>query len=256
MRRILPFLLACLSMAAATPVHADPVDVVCSTVRALGCRTYYRDADGDRYGDPATAHRSPVEPSGEVSQGDDCDDNDPAVYPGAVESFNGRDDDCDGLTDEVVLVVSELMVNPKSVADTAGEWIEVANTSGEPVRLGGVTLAVGTRSCALGGELAAAGRLVVARSADPAVNGGVEADVTCTFTLTNTGTSVRLATVSKTLDGVDYTGFGVPDGASLSLDPGSHDPVSNDAAGSWCPATSVFGAGDRGTPGAPNDNCA
>ena len=32
--------------------------------------------------------------------GGDCDDHDPAVYPGAEEAFNGVDDDCDGEVDE------------------------------------------------------------------------------------------------------------------------------------------------------------
>jgi hypothetical protein len=41
------------------------------------------DADGDGYAVDA-----------------DCDDADPAVYPGAVEVCNGRDDDCNGLVDD------------------------------------------------------------------------------------------------------------------------------------------------------------
>ena len=32
--------------------------------------------------------------------GDDCDDGEPEVHPGAQETCNGRDDDCDGATDE------------------------------------------------------------------------------------------------------------------------------------------------------------
>ena len=45
------------------------------------------DVDGDGY-------------TSEASGGDDCDDQDPNIHPGAEEAPNGVDDDCDGFVDE------------------------------------------------------------------------------------------------------------------------------------------------------------
>jgi hypothetical protein len=46
--------------------------------------TYYRDADGDGYGDPANSTSSCSALSGYVSQGGDCDDSDGWVHPGGL----------------------------------------------------------------------------------------------------------------------------------------------------------------------------
>jgi hypothetical protein len=55
------------------------------------------------------------------------------------------------------------------------------------------------------------------------------------------------------LDAVTWTSSGT--GAATSLDPGSRNPTANDDPQNWCPATSAYGAGDLGTPGADNPNC-
>ena len=62
--------------------------------------TFYRDADGDGYGDPGATTQAVVAPPGYVENGDDCDDTNPAAHPGASESCNGIDDNCSGLVDE------------------------------------------------------------------------------------------------------------------------------------------------------------
>ncbi|HCB07286.1 MAG TPA: hypothetical protein DEQ43_24060 [Nocardioides bacterium] len=59
-----------------------------------------RDADGDGFGDPATALVAESAPAGFVVVGTDCDDGDASVFPGALETCNGVDDDCDGQVDE------------------------------------------------------------------------------------------------------------------------------------------------------------
>jgi MYXO-CTERM domain-containing protein len=60
----------------------------------------YLDADGDGDGDPTTGEPyCGIAPAGRVLNGDDCDDGDGAVGPGAAELCDGDDEDCDGVTD-------------------------------------------------------------------------------------------------------------------------------------------------------------
>ncbi|MFK7960353.1 MAG: DNRLRE domain-containing protein [Phycisphaerales bacterium] len=64
--------------------------------------TYFQDADGDGFGDPAVSIETtdPVPPAGFVADDTDCDDMNPDVNPGMPEICeNGIDDNCDGVTD-------------------------------------------------------------------------------------------------------------------------------------------------------------
>jgi hypothetical protein len=63
------------------------------------------DADGDGFGGqvPAANLCEPL-PPGLAATDDDCDDADPARHPGAFESCNGVDDDCDRATQEGVAI--------------------------------------------------------------------------------------------------------------------------------------------------------
>ncbi|MBL7745967.1 MAG: T9SS type A sorting domain-containing protein, partial [Chitinophagaceae bacterium] len=66
--------------------------------------TFYQDADGDGYGNPAVTTLACSAPSGYVANDTDCDDANAAVHPGAVEICNGIDDNCNGQIDEGVKI--------------------------------------------------------------------------------------------------------------------------------------------------------
>jgi hypothetical protein len=68
-------------------------------------KAYYRDVDGDGYGDDtmtlmACACPSPCVPPGYAAMGGDCAPMDPSRHPGAMEQCNGLDDNCNGTVDE------------------------------------------------------------------------------------------------------------------------------------------------------------
>jgi hypothetical protein len=78
----------------------DNCDGTTDESTAADAKTWYKDGDGDAYGTSATSTKSCSQPSGYVSSSTDCDDADKTVNPGATELCNGKDDNCDGTTDE------------------------------------------------------------------------------------------------------------------------------------------------------------
>ncbi|MEL6348929.1 MAG: putative metal-binding motif-containing protein, partial [Myxococcota bacterium] len=78
--------------------------------------TVFQDVDEDGYGDrPSPAINCDV-PFGFAAEGNDCNDNNEAIFPGADELCNNFDDDCDGATDEEAV--------------DAGSWYEDADGDG------------------------------------------------------------------------------------------------------------------------------
>jgi len=88
----------------------DGVDNDCNGVTdEAGGSTFYADADGDSFGDPALPVVACVASPGYVIEGGDCDDGNAAVHPGAAESCNGLDDDCDGEADNLEDPLAEVI---------------------------------------------------------------------------------------------------------------------------------------------------
>ena len=162
------------------------------------------------------------------------------------------------------LVITEIMFDPAAVGDGAGEWFEIYNNTGGTVDLDGLQI-FDTSESSPGDEATVSGTVLVA-SGDHAVfgryasrNGGVTLDYAYgTAHTLHDFDEIFLANSSGTLDSVAWdngTTFPDPTGASISLDSAAQNASDNDNGNNWCAATSSFGDGDLGTPGASNDDC-
>lgn len=173
----------------------------------------------------------------------------------------------DWVPGEPGVLITEIQKDPTGVPDAAGEWFEVTNLGPVAVDLEGWSVSDRGWDHALlsaggAGILVLPGQAVVlAREADPVINGGVRVDgVYAGMTLGNGSDEVFLIRPNGTLaDGVAYDdGLLWPDepGRSLSLDPGGFDRAANDLGASWCSAETPIGGGpDSGSPGWINPDC-
>ncbi|MFV5703336.1 choice-of-anchor tandem repeat GloVer-containing protein [Flavobacterium sp. XS2P12] len=82
--------------------------------------TYFRDLDGDGFGNIANTIQACSLPSGYVANSTDCNDININIHPGAVEiCANGIDDNCNGVTDEAcppTLSINDVSVNEGAIA--------------------------------------------------------------------------------------------------------------------------------------------
>ena len=156
------------------------------------------------------------------------------------------------------LQITEILFDPNNgLEDINGEWVEIKNVSEEALTLDDCRL---TDWAHLGDQTAQAdlsgivlnpgGLVLIARSADVLLNGGLTPDAVFTFGLGNGGDTVLIECGETVMDEVAYdSGAVFPKGAGRAIQRG-------DAR--WCPTSNVYHAptGQRGTPGRPNPVCA
>jgi hypothetical protein len=167
------------------------------------------------------------------------------------------------------LVITELLYDPNdALVDDTAEWFEVYNTTDTALRLDGCTLVDATA-----GNAEIIERLVIdagayalfARSADPALNGGLDPDYVFGFGLNNGGDTLTISCGDVTVDQVIYDDaapFPVnARRASIALDPEHNDAVGNDDGANWCFGEAAYFVADDpafnhlGTPGMANPPC-
>ena len=163
------------------------------------------------------------------------------------------------------VVINEFLQNPRLTADSDGEWIEIFNPTASGIDINGWTIEDNDNDSHViinGGPLVNAplivppgGFLVIGKNADPRNNGGVAVDYEFSGHFLSGGADelVLLDSGGAEVDRVEWDGgpnFPNINGASTSLiDPA----LDNNVGANWCAASTPFGDGDFGTPGAVND---
>jgi cysteine-rich repeat protein len=160
------------------------------------------------------------------------------------------------------LVVTEFHAWPSAVEESGGEWVEIANLTGETLELSGLELRDDGGEVFVfpaGVAMPPGTLLVVGSSTNMVLNGGAPVEHAWGgFSLANDADSIVIASGSVEIDRVEYggsTGLDVAPGVSLSLGILTMSAEFNDLASSWCPSPWSFGAGDLGSPGMYNDFC-
>jgi len=220
---------------------AQPPDYTLNDAPAQWCQANATEFEAGNFGTPGAEN--------------DCQ---PIVVGQCNDRGTMRDAVAPGLGD---LAISEVMARPKSVADTAGEWFEArvmndVDLNGIGLDRAGDSLAPDLITATDCLRVTAGSYLVFARSDDPSKNGGLPTPLAGTFkfSLVDTAGDVAIVAGTTVVDAVSWTT--APDGASLQLDPGLIDAISNDTESNFCAATTRYGDGDLGTPGTDNARCA
>jgi hypothetical protein len=128
----------------------DDCDGLTDEENATGCVTYYYDSDGDGYG-VTTMSKCLCAVTGlyRATLPGDCDDAYATRFPGAAETCNGFDDNCDGQVDEGVAncctpgatkacgVNQGVCTTGTSTCSTSRDWGPCLGAGGTPVVLPG-----------------------------------------------------------------------------------------------------------------------
>ncbi len=85
----------------------NEVDDNCNGFKDEGLtkKVYFKDNDGDGYGGPAW-QQGCTQPKGYVANAGDCNDYNKMIHPYATEQCNGADDDCNGIKDDKIKLIT------------------------------------------------------------------------------------------------------------------------------------------------------
>ena len=158
------------------------------------------------------------------------------------------------------VIFTEIMQNPNTVLDSNGEYVEIYNTTNSTIDLEGWVIkddATATEAHTITNlTIAANGYAVLGLDANSSTNGGYTNDHQYSLISLGNGADGLILEYSGTvIEQVIWDGgttFPDPTGKSMELKTNKYTSTDNDDGANWYEATTTFGDGDFGSPGAQN----
>ncbi len=163
------------------------------------------------------------------------------------------------------IIITEVMANPKTVADSKGEWLEIYNTTNNNIDLTGLKVVKQNTNdedeyeveFTNGANISSNSYLLIVKTNEALLE---NISALSAFSLANSSRTIRIKLGDLILDSFTYPK--AKDGKSWQLSSNKLNATDNDNIENWCVSTSEgedagFSAGntDKGTPGKPNLEC-
>jgi hypothetical protein len=177
---------------------------------------------------------------------------------------DGEDSSSTGLLGSGDLLITEIMYDPSTIADSQGEWFEIYNNTNFPVDLHQVVIRKNnTEQHIINRELMleAHGYIALARTENAVSQ--VQYVYNSAISLNNAGAVLSLynygtdGTNGSLICSVNYAATEFPSaiGASICLSEDLLNLENSMLGNSWCVSSTLYNSGDMGTPGLPNGVC-
>ena len=158
------------------------------------------------------------------------------------------------------VIFTEIMQNPLAVGDNNGEYVEIYNTTNSLIDLEGWVikddLTANETHTITNLTIPANGYAVLGLDANSSTNGGYTNDHQYNgISLGNSTDGIILECSGNVIDQVIWDNgatFPDPTGKSMELKTNKYSSTDNDEGANWYEATTTFGDGDLGSPGAQN----